>query len=402
MAGKAQPNIYRLPTNDDHGLGTDPIPARPYYDPAYFECEREAIFRRTWLNIGHICELPKQGSFIVRPVETIGASVLVTRGKDDRIRAFHNVCTHRGTKLIDEESGHQSKFTCRYHAWTFGNEGDLLAAPDFERFYVDRKDCGLPAIAIDICAGLIFINFAPSPAQNLREFLGPLAEQLEAMPVARATHFAEWVYDIDVNWKLIIDNFQENYHLRFIHARTSAGGTGEENPFGYPTGYSFHGPHRKEFLWGKAPDTVPGARDLAFALGRDFAIEKGLFSNPHVRDYFGIYPNFMLIGSPTGHFSQVVMPLAHNRSRGAFRMYWVGEDQNASERFAREMAMVSVMDVHAEDSDVLKAGQIGLASGALEHIHFQSQEIMCRHFFQQVDTAVQAYRAGQNLPEQVA
>src|SRR3546814_1501706 len=97
----------------------------------------------------------------------------------------------------DLSSGNRSAFTCRYHAWTFNNDGQLRSAPDFDRFYVDKADCALPAVAVDICAGLIFINLDPSPKQSLREFLGPLAEQMETLPVATATTFSEYVYEID-------------------------------------------------------------------------------------------------------------------------------------------------------------------------------------------------------------
>src|SRR4051812_33282215 len=109
-------------------LGTGPIPAGPYYRDDYFELEREAVFKRTWLHIGHVCELPEPGSFIVRSLDFAKASVLITRGKDGVIRAFHNVCTHRGTQLVPETEGKRASFTCRYHAWTFGNDGELRAA----------------------------------------------------------------------------------------------------------------------------------------------------------------------------------------------------------------------------------------------------------------------------------
>jgi phenylpropionate dioxygenase-like ring-hydroxylating dioxygenase large terminal subunit len=387
---------YQSPTNADiAGLGTDPIPAGPYYQAEYFELEREAIFRRSWLHIGHVCELPKAGSFIVRPLETVKASLLLTRGTDDRIRAFHNVCTHRGTQLVDDACGTRSSFTCRYHAWTYNLDGRLRAAPDFERFYVDKARCGLPEVAVEVCAGLIFVNLDPSPAQGLREFLGPLAEQLEAMPVARATGFSEWVYELDANWKLIWDNFQENYHLRFIHSRSAGpAACGEDNPFGYAVNFSFHGPHRKQLIWSNPAPTIGQTARFGFGKLAQFAHADGLFDNPHVRDYFALFPSFSIIGTPTGHFSQCVTPISATRSRGAFRMYWVGDDENASERFGREVAMVSAMDVHAEDSAVLESGQRGLSSGALEHIHFQSQEVLCRHFYQAVNTAVQAYQAG--------
>jgi phenylpropionate dioxygenase-like ring-hydroxylating dioxygenase large terminal subunit len=378
-------------------LGTDPIPAAPYYDPAYFELEREAIFRRTWLQIGHVCELPEPGSFIVRPVEAVNASILIVRSKEGMLRAFHNVCTHRGTQLVAQDSGNAARFTCRYHAWTFGLDGTLMSAPDFERFYVEKSACSLPEVHVDVCAGLIFINLADTPDQGLRDYLGPLAEQLEALPVARATTFGEYVYEIDANWKLTFDNFQENYHLRFIHSRSGAAAVGEENPFGYPTRYSFYGPHRTQTIWAN-PNAVPTPIQ-AFAFGKsfEFAAQEGFAAGIMGKDYFGLFPNFFLFGSPTQHFSHTVMPLSAGRSRGIFRFYWIGDDDSASKRFAREYAMACGRDIHAEDRAVIEAGQRGLASGALKVIHFQEQEVLCRHFFHAINSRVQAYKDSLSL-----
>jgi len=105
------PAFQPVPQEDLAWLGTDPIPAKPYYDPAYFELERKAVFMRTWLQIAHVCELPEPGSFIRREVEFANASVLIVRGKDGVIRAFHNVCTHRGTQLVSAETGRQAAFS---------------------------------------------------------------------------------------------------------------------------------------------------------------------------------------------------------------------------------------------------------------------------------------------------
>jgi len=394
-------NMQRTPTKSASDeeiarLGTAPIPAEPYYRSEYFELEREAIFKKTWLNVGHVCELPQPGSFIVRPIDAAKASLLITRGRDDKIRAFHNVCTHRGTQLVEEACGNRSSFTCPYHAWTFNYDGKLRAAPDFERFYIDKSELDLPEVAADVCAGLIFVNLDKSPSQGLRESLGPLAEQLEAMPVARATGFSEWVYELDANWKLIWDNFQENYHLRFIHSRSATPACGEDNPFGYAVNFSFYGPHRKQLIWSNPNSTLKPTQKFAFGKLAAFAKADGLFDNPHIKDYFALFPNFNIVGTPTGHFSQCVQPISATRSRSVVRMYWVGEDENATERFGRELSMASTMEVHAEDTSVLEAGQRGLSSGALKYIHFQSQEVLCRHFFDAVDSAVQAYKAERN------
>lgn len=376
-------------------LGTDPIPAAPYYDAAWFERERKAIFLRTWLQVGHVCELPEAGSFIRREFEFADASLLIVRGKDGVIRAFHNVCTHRGTQLVEAEAGRQSNFSCRYHRWTFATDGALMSAPDFGQFALDKADCALKQVAIDVCAGLIFVNFAKEPAP-LRDGLGDLADRLEALPVARATNFHEYVYDIDANWKLTYDNFQENYHLRFIHPRSAGAGTGPDNPFGYPVRYAFHGSHRTQTIWAN-PDVPPPPAPamIAYATAAKAAAANGVTANQDAKDYFALFPNFFLLGSPIQHFSHLVMPVDARRSRGVIRLYWIGNDASASERFAREYLMATARDIHAEDRAVIEAGQRGLNSGALSYIHFQTQEVLCRHLMHGVDAGVRAFEAGE-------
>ena len=373
-------------------LGRDPIPAAPYYDPAYFELEREAVFKRSWLQIGHVCELPEPGAFIRRDIEIARASVLIVRGDDGAIRAFHNACTHRGTQLVDEGEGRRARFSCPYHRWTFGSDGALVSAPDFERFALAKADCGLRPVAVDICGGLIFINLDPAPVQSLFDFLGPLSERLALLPSAQATTFSEYVYDIDANWKLTYDNFQENYHLRFIHSRSGAATIGSDNPFGYPLRYGFHGPHRTQTIWVNPDSTITPVQRIAFAKAYGFAVADGLTSSPTGRDYFGIFPNLFILGSPSQPFAHSVWPISAERSRGVVRIYWKGEDDSASRRFTREFAMATIRDIHAEDRAVIAAGQRGLSSGALSHIHFQTQEALCRHFFQAVDERVQTWR----------
>ncbi|KEZ20024.1 Ring-hydroxylating dioxygenase, large terminal subunit precursor [Sphingobium yanoikuyae] len=372
-------------------LGAAPIPAAPYHDPAWFELEREAVFRRSWLQIGHVCELPDSGSFIRREIEALNVSLLIVRGRDGEIRAFHNVCTHRGTQLVEEESGRRGTFSCPYHRWSFGTDGALLAAPDFDRFFVDKADCALPRVALDICGGLIFVHLG-TPDKGLRDDLGPYATMLDGFPAAQAATFSEYVYEIDANWKLTYDNFQENYHLRFIHPRSGAPAVGEDNPFGYPVKMGFHGPHRTQTIWTN-PDPAPKpVQAQSFGRAARFAMADGT-AGPHSRDYLALFPNFFILGSPAQPFSHTVWPIDARRSRGVIRLYWKGEDDCASRRYAREYAMASARDIHAEDRDVIEAGQRGLNSGALKHIHFQAQEALCRHLFNAVNERVQAYRA---------
>jgi phenylpropionate dioxygenase-like ring-hydroxylating dioxygenase large terminal subunit len=122
-------------------------------------------------------------------------------------------------------------------------------------------------------------------------------------------------------------------------------------------------------------------------------------AGPNGREYYALFPNFFILGTPVQHFSHTVYPLSATQSRGVIRLYWVGEDANASDRFAREYITATARDVHSEDRAVIAAGQRGLSSGALTHIHFQTQEALCRHLFNSVDAMVEAYIAEQGVAE---
>jgi phenylpropionate dioxygenase-like ring-hydroxylating dioxygenase large terminal subunit len=390
-------NVYagKLETRDDPlVLDTDPVPAKYYYDADWYELERKAVWMRSWLNVGHVCELPEPGSFIRRELEFAKASVLIVRGKDGQIRAFHNVCTHRGTQLTDEPCGKKNTFSCPYHMWTFGTDGALLSAPDFERFYTTKEENSLKPVAVDVCAGLIFLCF--DPQEDLLTFLGSMAPMLEQLPLARATTYQEYHYDIDANWKLTYDNFQENYHLRFVHPRTAgAGGFGGDNPFGYPSHFTLNGIHRTQTIWTHPDPQVPEVLRTMFMRGMPRLMADGLMDSALSREYVALFPNFFLLCNPGQHFLHTVLPIGPEKSRGVIRLYWVGNDETASTRYFREASMQTARDVHSEDVDIIRAGQRGISSGAISHINFQEKEVLCRHLIRVVEEKVEAYRAEQ-------
>lgn len=390
-----QQSIKMLPTEQAAELrGRGPLPAKPYYDPDWWELERKAIFMRHWLHVGHVCEIPEPGSFIRREIEFARASLLIVRGRDGEVRTFHNVCTHRGTQLVEEASGKAAKFSCRYHMWTFGADGALLSAPDFERFYVAKEDCALKQVRTEVLAGMIFINFDPEPKETVREFFGPVADEMEGLPVARATTFTEWCYEIDANWKTNLDNFQENYHLRFIHTRTGAAAVWDENPFGYPTHYGFSGPHRSQRLWmNPNPKAPPPSLMVGYGRAAELAARDG-YSFP--KTDFKLFPALHAVSlPPSQQFTHTHWPLGPHRTRGVVRMYWTGEDDCASRRYAREYGAMSVRDVLSEDRWAVEAGQRGLNSGALDTVQFQDHEMLLRHLYETVQEKVAEYLAEQ-------
>ena len=390
-----------LPVEDDPqavmaALGTGPVPAMPYYSPDYFAAEREAVFKCSWLHIGRVSEVAQPGSFIVRAIEIAKASVLVIHGADGVIRAFHNVCTHRGSVLVVAEEGKAPAFSCRYHAWTYDTLGKLKGVPDAGRFHdLDLASCGLKPIALETIAGFIFINLARQPEQGLRAFLGPVADILEARELSDCDVFSEYRYQVRANWKLAYDNFQEVYHLRWVHEHSiGKSSTSTQNPFGYGTSMHFYGQHRGLTL-GFNPDYRPGPVE---AVAQQILVARKdgpRFSEAEPTQFICVFPNLFLFLSKGRYFTQQIWPLAADQSRSVTRVYWSGADASASTSFGREFAMASTLDVHSEDRDVIESGQAGLESGAIDHILFQEQEALCRHFMRKVDDMVQDWRAEQ-------
>lgn len=387
-----QQPIPMLPVEEAAKLrGTGPVSAKPYYDREWWELERKAIWMRTWLHVGHVCELPEPGSFVRRDLEFAKASLLIMRGKDGEVRAFHNICTHRGTQLVDEAQGKRAQFSCRYHMWTYGSDGRLLSAPDFERFGADKADCALKKVNLEICGGMIFVNLAPQPKQTLREFFGPIADQLDELPVARAISFTQWDYEIAANWKTNFDNFQENYHLRFIHPRTGASACGPENPFGYPSEYGFRGPHRSQTLWkNPAPPPIPPMLLAAHMRAAELAQKDG---GSWPKTDFKLFPAFHVVGLATNFYTHTMTPLGVDRTRGQIRMYWTSEPENASQLYTREFTSMSIRDVLSEDRHAVEAGQRGLAGGFLDQVQFQDHEMLLRHLYETVEQMVEDYKA---------
>jgi hypothetical protein len=170
---------------------------------------------------------------------------------------------------------------------------------------------------------------------------------------------------------------------------------GDENPFGYPTEYGFFGDHRTQQIWANPEPVLSQTQLFAFGKLVPALMQKGAMEHPFGRAYWATFPNLFMIGTPTQPFVHYVMPISARKSRGVIRIYWVGEDSNASERFGREFSMAMARDVHSEDRMVIESAQRGLNSGALKHIHLQSQEVLLRHLYTRVDEKVQAYKRQQ-------
>lgn len=190
------------------------LPAGLYLEPEVFALERETIFSNGWNCVGRVEDFEQAGTF--HSTRVAGHPVLTVRGEDSEIRAFHNVCRHRGTCLAQEDSGVVRSFRCNYHAWTYGIDGQLLAAPFMEeREDFDRAEHGLVPIRLDTWGGFVFVNLDNDAAALADAMSGfPDLERYGLESLRRAHSIT---YDVAANWKVICENYSECYHCALVH-----------------------------------------------------------------------------------------------------------------------------------------------------------------------------------------
>ncbi len=198
------------------------LPARYYRDPDVFRRERNRIHRVLWNAVGPVSDIPA-GPGGYRLAEVAGDSLILARGPDGVLRAFHNVCRHRGTRLLEESAGCLAgSVQCGYHAWTYGLDGRLRRAPHMERTPGFRADDWplLPA-RCEVRDGIVWVRIAAS-GPGLAEQSGPAAERLRPYRMEELTAVHEERYDLAANWKLVVQNFSECLHCPVIHPQLQA------------------------------------------------------------------------------------------------------------------------------------------------------------------------------------
>jgi len=398
-------------------LGTGPVDYTDSVDPAFHEDEREAIFKRTWLGVGRVERVPRVGNYFTKELVAAGTSLIIVRGADDKIRAFHNVCRHRGNKLVwndfpnEETSGTCRQFTCKYHAWRYSLEGDLtFIQQEGEFFDVDKSDYGLKEVACDVWEGFIFVNL--DPQETLTEYLGDMAKGLEGYPFAEMTEVYTYKAEIGSNWKLFIDAFAEFYHAPVLHQKQAVKDEADKLlSYGFEAlHYELHSPHSMISSWGgmappKDPSMVkPIERALRSGLFGPWdkpAIE-GLDTLPPAinparakswgTDSFEFFPNFtLLFWEPGWYLTYHYWPTAVDKHVFEANLYFV-PPKNARERLAQELAAVTFKEYALQDANTLEATQSMLASRVVTEFPLNDQELLLRHLHKVVADHVKEYR----------
>ncbi|MGK2868348.1 MAG: aromatic ring-hydroxylating oxygenase subunit alpha [Mycobacterium sp.] len=387
-------------------LGTGPVSFRDSISPEFYELEREAVFKRAWLNLCRVEDLPEVGSYLTKEVEAASAVLIFVRGEDDQIRAFHNQCRHRGNPLLSG-SGSAPEITCTQCGWRYGLDGSLVHIPNPERFFgLETADYGLAEVHCDIWAGFVFINFDPEPRQSLREFLGPMVTGLDDYPFGKLTERYDWVAHNNSNWKIFADAFQEYYHVPSLHTQQVPAEV--RNPSaGFTCGhFQLDGPHRLVSTagtrrWLLAPEYMypieratqsglvgpwrtPDLGELPAGLNPG-GIEPWGISN------FQIFPNLEILIYGGWYLLYRYWPTSHNTHR--FEAYtYFSPARSVRERIEHEVAAVVLKEFALQDAGMLGGTQAALEYDVIDEFPVNDQEILVRHLHKVAVDWVEEYQ----------
>lgn len=384
-------------------LGTQPLSIGPMVSAEYFELEREKIFKKTWLNVGRVEDIPKRGDYMVRDLAILQTTLIVVRGDDDRIRAFHNVCRHRGNQVA-QGCGNAKGFSCGYHGWTYDTSGNLVHMPDEGQFFgLDNGKLGLVAVHCDTFTGFIFINADPNPVRSLQDYLGGYGEQIKDFPFDQMVPMHRIEADVAVNWKVMLDAFQESYHAGFVH-RLSAGDLMDAkgpDPYMHLSSVRFFGPHRSASV-PLNPDYLAQTRPaeaLSFKYASSLWLQEGALeqqfspgTNPERHKWwmFDInvcFPNFFIDVANGWFFTYHFWPVAVDRTFWQYRFYMF-PPKDAAEMISREYSKIALRDLLREDLSTVEATQRGLSSGAINEVQLSDQEVAVRHQYRVIEEMV--------------
>jgi phenylpropionate dioxygenase-like ring-hydroxylating dioxygenase large terminal subunit len=411
-------------------LGTGPVSYEDSISPSHYELERDAIFRRTWLNVGRVEQLPRAGSYFTRELDAARTSVIIAKGTDGEVRAFHNICRHRGNKLMwndfpqEETSGTCRQFTCKYHGWRYDLAGDLTFVQQEDEFFgLDKGDYGLAQVRAEVWEGFIFVNLDPDNTDSLQDYLGELGAGLAGYPFHEMTHVYKYRAEIGANWKLFIDAFAEFYHAPVLHAKQAVAEESRKlQTYGFEAlSYKLDGPHGMVSSWGgmappKDPSIVkPIERVLESGLfgpwakpdvGYDFADLPSAL-NPARSPSWGVdtfvfFPNFMLlVWEPGWYLTYHYWPTSYNTHIFEGTLYFA-PPKNASERLAQELAAVTFKEYALQDGNTLEATQRMIESRAVTSFPLNDQEILLRQLHKTARDHVAAYQAERETPVAVS
>jgi choline monooxygenase len=317
------------------------IPSSWYTAPEFHAFDNDAIFARTWQYVGWLDKAPKPGDYFV--TEAAGNPIIVVRGQDQKLRAFYNVCRHRGGPLATED-GCAKALQCKYHGWTYLLDGSLRGVPEFDRVELfDRKDFGLIPVHLEVWEGLLLVNLSESPTP-LSEYFHGIVERITPIKLADKKFCRRIVYELNCNWKVYVDNYLEGYHLPYVHPELC-------NLLDYQNYVT------ETFRYYSLQYSPFTGKDNLYQASAGAAF------------YYFVFPNFMLNILPGRLQTNLIAPVAHNRTKVIFDYFYDDVDSAAAKKIIGEDIEYSDR-VQKEDMEICEHVQKGLQSRAYDRGRF--------------------------------
>jgi choline monooxygenase len=307
------------------------LPARWYHEREIYQAERRQIFARTWQLACAESDVAGPGDYLATDVA--GYRFFVIRDRDGHLRAFHNVCPHRASTLLEPGRGRCDLLRCRYHGWVFDGAGNLRRAPDFgEAEWFRKEDHGLKPIRVETWRGLVFVNFDPEAAPLARD-LGSLPETVKDYPIESFTKVRQAEFEMNCNWKTYTDNFVEGYHIPGIHPSFKA-----------VIDFSmFETTHADALVIMTAPQ-------------KNGSIYGGMW-------LWG-WPNYTLSVYPTGMNCSRIVPIDEKRTRLVYSFFF--KDVSAAAAEANERTIETNCAIVREDFGICEHAQGNLEAGIFQ------------------------------------
>jgi phenylpropionate dioxygenase-like ring-hydroxylating dioxygenase large terminal subunit len=321
------------------------LPAWTYHSEAFFALEREKLFLTHWQIVGHANDLPNPGDWLA--FDMLGERAVVMRGQDGVIRAFHNLCRHRGARVVDGEKGHcKGAMVCPFHGWVYNLDGTLRGAAMPSSFgAMNRDDFGLKPVEMELFHGFVFLRYRSQ----------------SVLPV----DVPHWATDLPVNWKSVRDVDNEGYHV----------------PMAHPALQDLYGrTYRDLHLEGGLSVSIGSFGD---APGRRWSVKQYLavaerpdWLAPHLQNtwtYYGLFPNAVFAFTPESVQFYQEIPISPGLTRVTGRIYRQPDETRAM-RVARYLAYRIDRDTSAEDQQLSIWSNESMRSSAFEGFHLSDLE----------------------------
>ena len=332
--------------------GSLTLPEKYYVSDEMFAREKQRIFNNKWTCVGHHNRIPDPGDYFVQ--ELFGESLIILRDKERKVRAFYNVCRHRGTRICEAAEGKFSgSIQCSYHAWTYNLDGKLIGAPfmkDVQDFH--WEDFPLRSVPLNIWEGFIFLNLSlDSSAPPIEETFAPMGDRLSKWNMNSLKPNGRMAYDVASNWKYIFQNFNECYHCPTIHPLLNklTNYTGAENDLS-------DGPFLGGFMQLTGGDSMT-------VTGRSCSLPLGYLSLEDQKRgyYYTLLPNLLLNIHPDYVMYHVLFPQAPGRTR-IVSEWLFSPDAFGHADFHPEDAVDFWHETNLQDWHVCELSQLGVSS----------------------------------------